>query len=175
MALTRKMLGEYGLTEEQVETIINGHMETVNGLQNEITGYKDLAKKYEQLKTDSDQYKADVAERDLKRKKDDVVRAYYTSAGITGKNLEIAMKASREEINAAELDGDKIKDCSVFDSLVSGDYACLVGNTIVRGADTPTPLENNGSFTMGKAEIMGIRDTAERQKAWAEFLKQKGE
>lgn len=168
------MLEEYGLTEEQVTAIIDGHAKTVNGLQEEIAKYKEYVGKYETLKAESEKYKDGVAKKELQRQKSDAVRAYYESKGITGKNLEIAMKASHAEIDAAELDGDKIKDCTAFDALVSGDYACLVSKTVVRGADTPTPVQRSKDCGMTKKEICGIKDTVERQKAWANYLRSSG-
>ena len=40
MALTRKLLKGMGLTEEQVETIIDAHTETVDGIKKERDTYK---------------------------------------------------------------------------------------------------------------------------------------
>lgn len=40
MALTRKLLKGMGLTEEQVDTIIEAHTDTVDGLKEQIKTYK---------------------------------------------------------------------------------------------------------------------------------------
>ena len=47
MALTRKMLKGMGLTEEQIDTIIEGHDETVAALKDQITDLKE--KDYKRL------------------------------------------------------------------------------------------------------------------------------
>lgn len=43
MALTRKLLKSMGLSDEQVETVIEAHTDTVDGLKNELSGLKDKA------------------------------------------------------------------------------------------------------------------------------------
>ena len=40
MALTRKLLKGMGLTDEQVDTIIEAHTDTVDGLKDQISTYK---------------------------------------------------------------------------------------------------------------------------------------
>ena len=40
MALTRKLLKGMGLTDEQVDTIIEAHTDTVDGLKAEVAKYK---------------------------------------------------------------------------------------------------------------------------------------
>ena len=45
MAITRKLLKGMGLTEEQQDTIIEAHTDTVNGLKADIDRYKADAEK----------------------------------------------------------------------------------------------------------------------------------
>ena len=45
MALTRKALKAMGLTEEQVDSIIEAHTETVDGLKSQVNAYKADAEK----------------------------------------------------------------------------------------------------------------------------------
>ena len=40
MALTRKLLKGMGLTEEQMDTIIEAHTDTVDGLKSDLARYK---------------------------------------------------------------------------------------------------------------------------------------
>ena len=40
MALSKAMLRGYGLNDEQVQAIIDGHMESVTGLQDEVEKHK---------------------------------------------------------------------------------------------------------------------------------------
>ena len=45
MALTRKLLKGMGLTDEQVDTIIEAHSDTVDGLKEQVKTYKADAEK----------------------------------------------------------------------------------------------------------------------------------
>ena len=130
---------------------------------------------YKTLKQSFADYKADIATKQAKEAKEKAVRAFYESKGITGKNLEIAMRGSRVEIDGIELDGDKIKDNSALDSLVKGDFSGLVATTTTKGANTANPPANTGGTKLTKAEIYARDEhgryklsTAERQKALAE-------
>lgn len=186
MALTRKLLKGMGLTDEQVDTIIEAHTDTVDGLKADVSKYKTDAEKlpdvqkeldelkakgddgwkekHDKLKGEFDKYKGDIEAKETKANKEKAVRAFYESKGITGKNLEIAMRGSRAEIDGIELDGDKIKDASTLDALVKGDFSGLVATTTTKGANTANPPANNGGKTgKTKEEIMAIRDPAVRQ------------
>lgn len=133
------------------------------------------SEEYKTLKQSFDDYKAEIANKQAKEAKEKAVRAFYESKGIAGKNLEIAMRGSRAEIDGIELDGDKIKDASTLDALVKGDFSGLVATTTTKGANTANPPANNGGTKLTKAEIYARDEhgryklsTAERQKALAE-------
>lgn len=186
MALTRKLLKGMGLTDEQVDTIIEAHTDTVDGLKADVSKYKTDAEKlsdvqkelddlkakgddgwkekHDKLKGEFDKYKGDIEAKETKANKEKAVRAFYESKGITGKNLEIAMRGSRAEIDDIELDGDKIKDNSALDALVKGDFSGLVATTTTKGANTANPPANNGTGT-GKTreEILAIKDGSVRR------------
>lgn len=197
MALTRKLLKGMGLTDEQVDTIIEAHSDTVDGLKNDIARYKADAdklpgvqqeldtlkaagdggwqEKYNNVKTDFDNYKADVTARETKAAKERAAKAYYEDKGITGKSLDIALRGSAQEIDALELDGENIKDTSALDELIAGTFSTLVSTTETRGAQTATPPANNQGGHMTKADIYKkddngryIMSASERQKALIE-------
>ena len=197
MALTRRLLKGMGLTDEQMDTIIEAHTDTVDGLKADLAKYKTDAEqlpkvqreldtlkaagdggyqeKYEKVKKDFDDYKAEVSTKETKAAKEKAVRAYYEGKGITGKSLDIAIRGSGAEIDALELDGDKIKDTSALDELVKGTFSGLVSTTETRGASTSYPPANNNGGAMTKADIYKKDDhgryvlsAAERQKALME-------
>ncbi len=179
MALTRKSLKAMGLTDEQVESIVEMHTETVDGLKGSLTkaqadaktlpdvqkeldkalndlkaakddGWKD---KHDKVKKEFDEYKAGVAAKEAKAAKEAAAKAYYQSKHITGKALDIAMRGSGEEIAALELDENgSIKDAKALDALVAGTFAGLVEKTETIGAPTATPPANTGG-SMTKADI----------------------
>ncbi len=133
------------------------------------------SEEYKTLEKSFNDYKAEIANKQAKEAKEKAVRAFYESKGITGKNLEIAMRGSRAEIDGIELDGEKIKDNSALDALVKGDFSGLVATTTTKGANTANPPANTGGTKLTKAEIYARDEngryklsTAERQKALAE-------
>jgi len=192
MALTRKSLKAMGLTEEQVDSIIEAHTETVDGLKDKLKAAEEKANKldgvqkeldalkadngddykakYEKEHKDFEAYKKDVAAKETKAAKEAAVKAYFEGKNITGANLAIAMRGARDEIAGIELDGTAIKDTSALDALVSGEYAGLVVTTTKQGAATATPPANTGGNKMTKEDIMKIKDAGERQKAIAENI-----
>ena len=58
MALTRKLLKGMGLTDEQVDTIIEAHTETTDGLKNQLNQYKADAEKLPGVQKELDDLKA---------------------------------------------------------------------------------------------------------------------
>lgn len=197
MALTRRALKAMGIEEEKIDEIITMHTETVEGLKADAAKYKadaeqlpkvqreldalkaagdgGLQDKYDRVKKEFDDYKAEVSAKEAKAAKEKAVRAYYEGKGITGKSLDIAIRGSGAEIDALELDGDKIKDTSSLDELVNGTFSGLISTTTTKGADTATPPTNTGGGGMTKADIYKkddhgryIMSAAERQKALME-------
>lgn len=187
MALTRKSLKAMGLTDEQVDSIIEAHTETVDALKDERDRYKedadklvdvqkelDAAKKsakdapdYAALKKEYDEYKKSVeAEKALQAKKaafEDVVK----DAGLSEKGIAKALKYA--DWDSIELtDTGKIKDASKHIKALREEWSDYVVTESEKGADTDTPPENKGGAKMTREEILAIKDTAERQKAMAE-------
>lgn len=191
MALQRTTLKAMGLNEEQIDSIIDMHIETVNALKAKIpsspkekeeqtpapkdegkkTGEEDedYKAKWEKEHSDFESYKSQVENAKSLQAKEKAVRAYFESKNITGKNLEIAMRGAKTEIAAAELDGENLKDTKPFDTLIAGDFAPLVVTTETTGASTATPpaASTSGKYK-DKSEILAIKDGAERRQAIAE-------
>lgn len=192
MSLTRKMLKAMGIEEEKIEQIIEAHSETVDSLKADRDKYKEDAsklknvqkelddlkakgddgwkEKHDKVKKEYDDYKNEVTAKESKAIKEKAVRAFYEEKGITGKNLEIAMRGSRAEIDGIEMDGDKIKDTASLTALVEGDFSALVSTTTKKGAKTATPPGSTDVKGSGKTrdEIMSIKDGAERRKEMVE-------
>ena len=161
MALTRKSLKAMGLTDEQVDSIIEMHSETVDGLKEQVNTYKADAEKlpnvqkelddlkaagdggfkekFEKEHSDFENFKKTIQEKETKAAKESAAKAFFESKGITGNSLEIAMRGSSAEIAALDLDGEKIKDSSALDALVNGTFKALVSTTTTKGANIPNP------------------------------------
>ena len=194
MALTRKLLKGMNLTDEQVDTIIEAHSETVDGLKSEIDTLKkdghDLAEvrkqletankeleaakkdgwkdKHDAVKREFDEYKASQTAKETAVAKEKAVRAYFEKQNIVGQSLEIAMKGSKDEIAALELDENGgIKDDKALKELVDGTFKGLVSTVTEKGAVVAKPIKTNGGQFKNKEEIMAIADRAERRAAIA--------
>ena len=190
MALTRKMLEALGVEEKAVEQIIDAHIEVVNGLKDKLKAAEENAGKsaeamkeledlkkgdykarYEKEHKEYEEYKKSVTAKETKAAKETAVKAYFEGKNITGKNLEIALRGSRDEIEALDLDeSGNIKDTKALDALVAGTFAGLVVSQQKQGAPKTTPPGGGNPTVLTKQEIMKIKDTTERQKAWAEYL-----
>lgn len=175
MALTRKLLKGMGLTDEQVDTIIEAHTDTVDGLKTDIARYKADAEKlpgvqkdlddlkakgddgwkekHDAVKKDFDAYKQGVEAKETRAAREKAARAYFESKNITGRNLDIAMRGASAEIDALELDGEAIKDAASLDTLVNGTFSGLVVTESVTGANTSNPPANNAGKIYTRDEI----------------------
>lgn len=178
MALTRKSLKAMGLTDEQVDSIVEMHTETVSGLKDQIDTYRADADKLAGLQKQLDKANADLeavkkdgwkekhdiikkefeafktaqTAKEAKTAKEKAARAYFEGKGITGKALDIAMRGSGAEIEALELEGGRIKDAAALEALVEGDFAGLVSATTTVGAQTATPPARTGGI-LSRADI----------------------
>lgn len=180
-----------GIDEEKVDEIIAMHTETVEGLKADIAKYKEDAEKlptvqkeldalkaagdgglqerFDALQREYDEFKGEVTAKEAKAAKERAARAFFEGKGITGKSLDIAIRGCGAEIDALELEDGKIKDDTALDALVKDTYSGLVSTTVTRGAQTANPPVNNGAAKT-KEQIMGIKDTAERQREIAQNL-----
>lgn len=185
MALTRKLLKGMGLTDEQVDTIIEAHTDTVDGLKADVSKYKTDAEKlsdvqkeldelkakgddgwkekYDNLKGEFDKYKTDVQEKETHNKKVEAYKAILKDANLSEKGIEKAIKYA--DWDKIELDTDgKLKGANDHIKAVREEWAEYVTTTTTTGARTSTPPANNGGKTgKTKEEIMAIRDPAVRQ------------
>ena len=187
-----------GLTDEQVDTIIEAHTDTVDGLKADVSKYKSDAEKlagvekelndlkamgdggykekYEKEHKAFEDYKADVTAKESKAAKEKAVRAYFESKNITGANLDLAMRGCGEEMAALEMDGEKIKDTKILDALVDGTYKGLVSTTQTKGANPANPPANPPAKNYTTAEIKNM-SAAEINANWDSIkasLNQKG-
>lgn len=189
MALTRKALKAMGLTDEQVDSIIEMHTDTVDGLKADINKYKGDAEKLPKVQEELDNlkaagdggykekyekehkafetYKSGVEAKETRAAKEKAVMEYLKGKNVQDANLKLAMRSLSAEIDAAELDGEKLKDTKSFDYLLSGDLKGLVTTTTEKGSGNPANPPKNTGGSMTKDEIMAIKDRSERRAAIA--------
>lgn len=178
MALTRKLLKGMGLTDEQVDTIIEAHSETVNGLKDDVARYKGDAEKlpgvqkelddlkakgddgwkdkHDKLKKEFEQYKDDQTAKETYTAKEKAYRAILKAANISEKRMETVIKAAKADgiIDGIDLDENGgAKDAEKLTENVKSDWSDFIVTTTVQGAQTANPPANSGKTTMTKADI----------------------
>lgn len=192
MALTRKYLKSIGLTEDQIEGIVEEHIATVNDLKETANKYKadadklpTVQKELDDLKAAGDggykeKYEAEVkaykeykqqveSEKETARVDADVL-AMCKEAGITReKALHLIVKDFDRSKIERDKDG-KITNRDKLLSMVKTDYADFVGTIGTEGTPPATPPTGGNTTYKSRAEIMKIKDTTERQQAIKENL-----
>lgn len=186
MALTRKMLRGMGLTDEQVDTIIEAHTETLDGLKDEAGKAKELEKQvkdlqgqieaskggkdwkaeHDKVKADFDAYKKDVADKAADEAKVKEIRRLAKEAGLSEAGIEKAAKyTDRKGLELGE-DG-KAKDAAAIVKSLREEWPEHIVKATTKTPDVRTP-PTGGKVSRTKDEIMAIKDTKERQQAIAE-------
>ena len=163
MALTRKLLKGMGLTEEQVDTIIEAHTETTDGLKKDIEKYKDNAEKlptvqkelddlkaagdggykekYENEKKAFEDFKKAQSEKETREAKVTAYTAFLKSVGVSEKRIPSIIKVT--DLSSVELEGDKVKDADKLTESVKTEWADFIENSNTNGSNTSNPPANN--------------------------------
>lgn len=191
MALTRKMLKGMGLTEEQIDTIIEGHDETVSGLKDKITDLTTKANQADALKKERDalqkkideasgetdwkaeydKLKADTEAKETASKVKTAYRQLLIDAHVDPDMIDTVMDATRFDDKKLDKDGKTLKDADKLTEGITSKWAKFI---VTEGAKTPpvkTPPDGKPA-AMTRADIYAKDDrgrykmsTEERQKA----------
>lgn len=191
MALTRKLLKSLGLEDEKIESIIEAHGETVEGLKQKLEKAEAEAAKVAELTTqlnnaneklaksgdaakvqaDFDAYKEEIAKEKATASKRAAADALLKEAGYARESVRGLILRTIDLDKWEADDNGGIKDADAFKQSVKADYADLVSTTQTTGTPPANP-PTGGKVTMTKAEIGKITDPAERRAAIAENLDQ---
>ena len=185
MALTRKLLKGMGLTDEQVDTIIEAHTDTVDGLKEQVKAYKADADKLPTVQKELDDLKAAgddgweekakgwekkytdlVAEnksKETRAAKEAAVKAYYEGKGITGDNLTIAMMAAERPSRSWNWTATRSRMPLRWTLWWAGPLQSW-SPLRPRRAENPDAPKNGGG-KMTREEIVKIQDPVERRAA----------
>lgn len=172
MALTRKALKAMGITDEQVDSIIEMHTETVDGLKaqisdlkataatlDEITKERDTLKtaaeksaeagrKYNDLKAEYDKYKKNIEDGQTKAKAEAAYRELLKSANIADKYIGKIIKVT--DLSTIKLGEDgELEDADGLKKKAAEEWAEFIGKNGAKGAETAMPPENNGGGNPG--------------------------
>ena len=169
MAITRKLLKGMGLTEEQQDTIIEAHTDTVNGLKADVDRYKADAEKlpavqkelddlkgkgddgykakYESEHKAFEDYKTSVAAEKTTAAKEKALETALKKVGIADKRLQSVARLCKGDglLDKLELD-DKgaIKNSDTLEASLKESYSDYIVTTSTRGAKTSNPPAGNG-------------------------------
>lgn len=199
--LTRKFLSALGIEADKVDEIINAHVETMDGLKEELTKakneastYKEAAEKLESVQKELDSLKADNEKNPYKVKyeavkeefeafkneqsakatkeaKEKAYKALLKEAGVSEKRIDAVTRVA--DLEKIELDKEgKIKDSDKLVDSIKTEWSDFITETSAKGAETPKPYNASGKATKTKEEILQISDTEARQQAILENLDQ---
>ena len=175
MALTRALLKSLGLDDDKINTIIEAHSETVDGLKTKISeaeSERDKAKnalkagneweaKYNNLNAEFETYKNDQAAKETRRTKETAYKALLNKMGVSSKVIDDVMRIS--DIDAFEMDEKgKFKDETGVSKSIREKFGNFITTTRVSGANVSKPPANGGNTGMSRDDIMKIPDRAER-------------
>lgn len=195
MAFTRKALKAMGLTDDQVESLIELHTESTDAIKAERDKFKaeaeqlpdvqeqlskakselekitkdDYKGKYESEKAAHDKLKTEIQNKETTAKKSSVFKAFLKEKGYS-ENAITKITKYGGFVDGLELDDEgKIKESDKLMSSIEaewGEYKPQAGTT----RHTPITPPVGGKVTRSKEEILAISDTTARQKAIAENL-----
>ena len=198
MAVTRKSLKAMGLTDEQVDSIIEMHTDTVDGLKEEIKKYKGEAEKlpgvqkelddlkakgddgwkekHDTVKKEFDEYKAAQTKKETREAKEKAFREILKDAKVSEKRIDTILKVT--DFDSIELGEDgKVKDADKHKETVQKEWADFIVKTKTNPADVDKPPLNNPISPKTREEIYKkddkgryLMDAAARQKALAESM-----
>lgn len=168
MAFSRKTLKAMGFTDEQVESLIEMHSETVEGLKSQMEQYKADAEKLpnvqkeletakeaaknsgdaEKIQKAFDDYKAEVLAKETKAKKESALRKVAKDAGLTEAGIAKALKYS--DYAAIELDDKgEIKTAKDLIKSLKEEWPEHLAKETGNGANTATPPGGDGGSSNG--------------------------
>lgn len=194
MSLTRKMLKGMGLSEDQIDTIIEAHTETTDALKGQRDKYKDDAEKlvevqreleearekltntenddwkakHDHVKKEFDDYKTQIANNKTREAKVAAYKGLLADAGLKGDKLIDTVLRS-VDLDAIEMEDGAIKDSADMLESIKSEWKDYISAEVTRGASVPVPPSNTGG-TMTREDIMAIKDRGERQKAIADNI-----
>ena len=128
MALTRKFLEALGIEQAKIDEIISAHTEVTDSLKADRDSYKEKAEKYDQTKTELDKakseldkvnkdeyktkyesleaefnkYKTDIAEKEVKVKKEEAYKKMLKEIGVNEKSIGAILKV--KDLSSLKLD-----------------------------------------------------------------------
>lgn len=168
MALTRKFLEALGIEQAKIDEIISAHTEVTDSLKADRDSYKEKAEKYDQTKTELDKakseldkvskdeyktkyesleaefnkYKTDIAEKEVKGRKEEAYKKMLKEIGVNEKSIDAIVKV--KDLSSLKLD-DKgnIVDVDTLKESEKKDWEGFIIESEVHGQNPSTPPDND--------------------------------
>ena len=188
MALTRNYLKSMGLTEEQVNAIIENHTDSIDGLKAELATARAAAETVEALTKERDELKDKLskagdaakvqAEFDAYRQQVETEKANAAKSAAVRKALKASgvqreefldLLMGKVELDKVEMDGDAVKDEASFVAPFKASYAGCFASESEQGTKLQNPPSGGGT-RMTKEQIAKIENRDERRAAIAANL-----
>lgn len=170
-AISNAVGNEYVAKERYKEKLneideLTGKLQTA---EDSVTTAEKWKTKYEAMKEDFTNFKAEQAKKDTRAAKETAYRALLKAAGVSEKRMESVLRVS--DVDGVELnDKGEITDAKKRMESIKEEWADFIETTEVQGAETPNPINNTGDHMMSIEDIDKITDTAARQTAMAQNL-----
>lgn len=200
MSLSRKFLSALGIEADKIDEIINAHVETVEGLKEERDSFREKAEKYDKtqkdlddankkiedlskedaykvkydaLKEDFEAYKKGIENEKITNTKTAAYKDLLKEIGVSEKRIDAVTRLA--ELDKIKLDKDgKIEGVDELKKALSQEWSDFIVTDGKHGADTATPPGSAVTGVKTREEILKIKDTQERQKAWADLIRNGG-
>lgn len=178
MALTRNYLKSMGLTDEQVNAIIENHTETVEALKKERDGYKATAETVGSVTKERDRLQADLekarkdgsdaakvqADFDAYRLQVETGRANEAKRALIKSALEkaganpaaIDLMLNTVKLDEVEMDGEALKDAEAVLKPIREAHAGLFGTVQNQGTPPLNPPGGDGKMTRESFEKLPL-------------------
>ena len=160
LALTRKLLEGMGIEDKAIESIIEAHSETVNGLKADRDKYKEQAEQvpdlqkqledaqaasngdeWEQKYNDEHQafedFKAQVETEKAEADKAQAYRGMLMAAGIDPKRIDAIMRVT--DLRQVEMEDGKLKDTEKLQESAKQEWSDFVVKSNTQGSNPATP------------------------------------
>ena len=168
MALTRKFLEALGIEQAKIDEIISAHTEVTDSLKADRDSYKEKAEKYDQTKTELDKakseldkvskdeyktkyesleaefnkYKTDIAEKEVKGRKEEAYKKMLKEIGVNEKSIDAILKV--KDLSSLKLDDKgEIVDVDTLKESEKKDWEGFIIKSEVGGQDPSTPPDND--------------------------------
>ena len=169
--LSRRFLATLGIEQDKIDEIIQQHTESIDGIKTERDTYKKDAEKlvkvqeeldkatetlkdfnkdntfkvkYDALKEEFDQYKADISSKETRDKKQSAFVEVLKSAGISEKRIPSILKVSKDTIDGIDFSEDgKVKNVEELTNTLKTEWSDFIVTTKETGTNISNPPSNN--------------------------------